>query len=94
MRSKGTYAPAGKRLIQRDLEQHLPPMGYCTACGKRFFNQPPDGPPLTYCGCLGSGVGLREAPRRFCPGCGNRKRCRCKKQQHRPRRGGAAESGK
>jgi hypothetical protein len=94
MHSRVFDTPTGRWLVQSGLEQHLPPMGYCTACGMGFFNQPPDGPPLAYCGCLGTAVDFRQVPRRFCPRCGNRKRCRCKKQQRRPGRGGAAKSGK
>jgi len=81
MRSKVFDTPTGRWLVQSGLEHHLPPMGYCTACGRGFFNQPPDGQPLTYCGCLGTGIGARQVPRLFCPGCGNGKRCRCARRK-------------
>jgi len=89
MHSRVFDTPTGTWLVEPGLEYHLPPMGYCTACGRGFFNQPPEGPPLTYCGCLGVSVGLRKASRRFCPGCGNRDRCRCPgdtRRQRPPRR--------
>jgi hypothetical protein len=87
MRSKILNTPTGKWLVESGLEYYLPPMGYCTACGRGFFNQPPNGPSLTYCGCLGGDIRLRQVPRLFCPGCGNRKRCRCPGGKRRQRRG-------
>ncbi len=72
MRLNILRTPMGKWLVEPGLEQCLPPMGYCTACGGGFFNQPPEGPPLAYCGYLATGIGLRQVTRLFCPGCGNR----------------------
>jgi len=90
MRMKVMHTAMGKRLVQPGLELCLAPTGYCAACGKGFFNQPPEGVPLTHCGCLGAGVGPRRVSRRFCPGCGNARRCRCPRETSSaasPRRG-------
>jgi hypothetical protein len=94
MRMKVMHTPMGKRLVQPGLEHCLAPTGYCTACGRGFFNQPPEGPPLTYCGCLGAGVAPRRVPRRFCPGCGNARRCRCPRRRVPPPPGRRGVHGK
>ena len=75
--------PLGNWLIEEGLEEYVPPMGYCAACGKGMFNEMPGGKLFTYCGCLGVGVPARRIPRRFCPGCGNTERCRCLPHQSR-----------
>ena len=78
MRARRPNAPLGKWLVKRGLEQCIPPMGYCTACGKGIFNETPSGKRLTYCGCLGADVPARRVPRRFCPSYSNQQRCRCR----------------
>ena len=79
MRKKIVSTPLGKWLVEQGLEGYVPPMGYCTACRKGMFNETPSGERLTYCGCLGVDVPARRVPRRFCPSCGNSKRCRCRR---------------
>ena len=77
MRTKVVESPTGRWLVQRGLEGHLPPMGFCAACGRGFLSRPPEGPPHARCGCEGAGAPPQRTPRRFCSGCGNGRRCRC-----------------
>ena len=79
MRTRVVNTPMGRWLVERGLEAHVPPMGYCTACGRGFFNETPSGKRLTYCGCLGVDLPARRVPRLFCPSCGHGQRCRCQR---------------